>query len=270
MALNCPTCDSHCNAPVSVLAFPALLAFLMSVYTACVVTRPKKKAPMMRYPTAMAIRVTYFFLESSYFTKPCFSTWRRHRPEKKNIVIKCSTLMISHHHFLAATKQLYEWYFLSVCLSVCLSVTPFWLCSHHCIIMKLSGVITKDQGNVHAKGQGQRSKVKVTEVTTQLSRFRTVTSVWIHIWRWNDTYSLILLRRGALLFFKVIRQISRSHGAKNRRIWPRLGVSGLILKFEFANGYEMLHKAWSNIEEVPYFFSRSSVKLQGRTALKIV
>ena len=72
-----------------------------------------------------------------------------------------------------------------------------------------------------------RSKVKVTEVTTQLNRFRTVTPVWIHIWWWNDTYSLMLLRRGALLFLKVIRQISRSHGAKNRQIWPRLGVSGL-------------------------------------------
>ena len=71
-------------------------------------------------------------------------------------------------HFLAATKQLYEWYFLSVCPSVCPSVTPFWLCSHHRIIMKFSGVITLDQGKVHAKGQGQRSKVKVTEVTTQL------------------------------------------------------------------------------------------------------
>ena len=115
----------------------------------------------------------------------------------------------------------------SVCLSVCLSVTPFWLCSHHRIIMKFSGIITTDQGNVHAKGQGQRSKVKVTEVTTQLSRFRTVTPVWIHIWWWNDIYSLMLLRRGALLFFKVNRQIPRSHGAKNRRIWPRLGVSGL-------------------------------------------
>ena len=129
--------------------------------------------------------------------------------------------------FLAAPKQLYEWYFLSVCLSVCLSVTPFWLCFHHCIIMKLSGVITKNQGNVHAKNQGQSSNVKVTEVTTQLSRFWTVTPDWIQIWWWNDTYSLMLLRRGALLFFKVIRQISRSHGAKNRRIWPRLGVSGL-------------------------------------------
>ena len=133
--------------------------------------------------------------------------------------------------FLAATKQLYEWYFLSVCLSVCLSVrlsvTPFWLCSHHRIIMKFSGVITTDQGNVRAKGQGQRSKVKVTEVTTHLSRFRTVTPVWVHIWWRNDIYSLMLLRRGALLFFKVIGQSSRSYGAKNRQIWPRLGVSGL-------------------------------------------
>ena len=54
--------------------------------------------------------------------------------------------------FLAATKQLYKWYFpsvrpsvrLSVRPSVCLSVTPFWLCSHHRIIMKFSGVITND------------------------------------------------------------------------------------------------------------------------------
>ena len=119
----------------------------------------------------------------------------------------------------------------SVCLSVrpsvCLSVTPFWLCSHHPIIMKFSGVITSDKSDVHAKGQGQRSKVKVTEVTTQLYRFRTVTPVWIHVWWWNDAYSLIMLRRGALLFFKVICQISRSHGSKNCRIWPRLGVSGL-------------------------------------------
>ena len=155
-------------------------------------------------------------------------------------------------------------------MSVCPSVTPFWLCFHHRHIMKFSGIITKDQGKVHAKDQGQRSKVKVTEVTTQLNRFRTVTPVWIHIWWWNDTYSLMLHRRGALLFFKVIRQVSRSYGAKNRRIWPRLGVSRLVLQFEITNGYEMLHKAWSSIEEMPYCFPRSSIKFQGRPALKIV
>ena len=122
--------------------------------------------------------------------------------------------------FLAATKQLYEWYFLSVRLSVCLSVTPFWLCSHHRIIRKFSRGIANDRSDVHAKGQGQRSKVKVTEVTTQLNRFRTVTPVWIHIWWWNHAYGLMILRRGALLFFKVILQISRSHGSKKLEFDP--------------------------------------------------
>ena len=179
-------------------------------------------------------------------------------------------MKLLNYLFLAATKQLYKWYFPSVCPSVRLSVTPFSPCSHHRIIMKFSGVITMVKSDVHAKGQGQRSKVKVTEVNTQLSRFRTLTPVWIHIWQWNHAHSWKQHRRGALLFFKVIRQISRSHGSKNRRIWPRLGVSGLWLQFEYTNGYEMMHKAWSSVDGVPYCFSRSSVKFQGHTALKIV
>ena len=107
------------------------------------------------------------------------------------------------------------WMVQPVCLPVCLSVTPFWLCFHHRIIMKFSGVITKDRSDVRAKGQGQRSKVKVTEVTTQLNRFRTVTPVWIH----ND--------------------------------------DGMLLK------------TWCYLEELPYCFSRSSVKFQGHTGRKI-
>ena len=112
--------------------------------------------------------------------------------------------------FMAAEIKLSK----DVCLSVCLLITPFLLCSHHLIIIKFSEVITNDQSKVHAKGQGQRSKVKATEVTTQLNRFRTVIPVGIHIWWWNDAYSLMFLRRRALLFFKVIQQISRSHGSK--------------------------------------------------------
>ena len=34
--------------------------------------------------------------------------------------------------------------------------------------------------------------------------------------------------------------------------------------------YEMMHKALSRIEEVPYYFSKSYVKFQGHTALKII
>ena len=65
-----------------------------------------------------------------------------------------------------------------------------------------------------------RSKVKVTEVMTPFSRFRTVTPVWIHIWRWNDAQILVLLRRGVLLFFKVIFQ---DHTAKKSSILTQIG-----------------------------------------------
>ena len=41
------------------------------------------------------------------------------------------------------------------------------------------------------KRSRSRSEVKVTEVKTQFSSFRTVTPIWIHIWRRNDAQSLI-------------------------------------------------------------------------------
>ena len=65
----------------------------------------------------------------------------------------------------------------SVGLSVRPSVTPFSLCSYQRIIMDFPEVITNDRSDFHAKGQGQRLKVKVTEVKIQFSRFRTVTPV---------------------------------------------------------------------------------------------
>ena len=223
-----PDCNSSLNSPIAKKWCIKLEVAL-------------KRCPVVFQGHSSNFKVTWLVKSSNLTQIGCFRTlsqvwihqWLRNDAQSLKLHWRGALL------FLAATKQLYKWYFpsvrLSVCPSVCpsvrpsvcLSVTPFWLCSHHHIIMKLSGVITNDQSKVHAKGQGQRSKVKVTEVTTQLNRFRTVTPVWIHIWWWNDAYSLMLLRRGALLFFKVIRQISRSHGSKNRRIWPRLGVSGL-------------------------------------------
>ena len=44
----------------------------------------------------------------------------------------------------------------------------------------------------------------------------------------------------------------------------------LIARRNPANGYEMQHKAWSSIEEVPYHFWRSSIKFHGHTAQKSV
>ena len=80
--------------------------------------------------------------------------------------------------------------------------------------------------------QGHPSNFRVTQLKkssnlTHFGSFRTVTPVWIHKWQPNDAQGLKWHWRGALLFFKVIRQISRSHGSKNRWIWPKFGVSGL-------------------------------------------
>ena len=41
---------------------------------------------------------------------------------------------------------------------------------------------------------------------------------------------------------------------KNRQSWSELGISELLLQFAFIDGYKMMHKAWSSIKEVPYFF----------------
>ena len=188
---------------------------------------------------------------------------------KGRIVIADSALMTLYIAILSLTMMLmtctcvnkdyyYYYYFLTICPSarpsVCPSDSPLWLCPLHRIIMKFSGVITNDQSEVHAKDESQRSKVKVTEVKTQLNCFRTVSPVWIHIWwsnyaykrcpvifqgqpsnfkivdldpngrfrtvtpvwihQWlrNDAQNLRWHGRGALLYFKIICQISRSHG----------------------------------------------------------
>ena len=108
----------------------------------------------------------------------------------------------------------------SVCLCVCLSVTHLRLVSHHHIIMEFSRVITNDRSDDHAKGQGHGSKVKVTEVMTQLSLFRTIiTSVWIHIWWWNDAQCLMCVGEVPFCFSRSFIKF-QGHTAKNRRFWP--------------------------------------------------
>ena len=57
---------------------------------------------------------------------------------------------------------------------------------------------------------------------TQIRPFRTVTPVWIHQWVWNAAQSLKLHRRGALLFFMFIHQITRSQGSKNHQILTQI------------------------------------------------
>ena len=64
------------------------------------------------------------------------------------------------------------------------------------------------------------------------------------------------------VFFKNIHQISSSHWTTNRQFWAELGVFGLLLQFEFIDGYKMMHKVWCSTKEVFNAFSRSSLKLK--------
>ena len=64
--------------------------------------------------------------------------------------------------------------------------------------------------------------------------------------------------------------IVRGQRSRSQRSTSNLVISGPLLQFEFTYGNEIMHTAGSSIEEVPYCFSRSSVKFQGHTALKIV
>ena len=98
----------------------------------------------------------------TYFLSLLWKITRLERPQ--NLVCHCIKIV-----FLAATKQLNEWFSPSVrpsvCLSVCMTVTPFSLCSHHRIIMKFSGVIHQWQkwcpckkSRSEVKGQGRRGQ----------------------------------------------------------------------------------------------------------------
>ena len=101
--------------------------------------------------------------------------------------------------FLAANKQLYKWFSPPVCLSVCPPVTHFSLCSHHRIIIT-------------------RTKKKIDDCDPNRAfPDCNYSSSWIHRRLWNDAQRLEGVGRGSLLCFKVLNQISMSHGPKNQQ-----------------------------------------------------
>ena len=116
----------------------------------------------------------------------------------------------------------------------------------------------------------KRSRSEVTEVMTPFSRFRTVTPVWIHIWRWNDAQSLMLLWRGTLLLFNVIRQIFKVTRLKNKSlIFTQIG------RFRTVTPVWIHHWVWNDAPRLKQhkrgalFFSRSYVNFQGHARQKI-
>ena len=62
----------------------------------------------------------------------------------------------------------------------------------------------------------------------------------------------------------------RGQRSRTQRSKPNLDVSGPYLQFDFTYDDEMIHNAWCCLGEVPYWFSRSSVKFEGHRAKTIV
>ena len=68
------------------------------------------------------------------------------------------------------------------------------------------------------KNQGKRSKVKVTEVKSNFAP----------IWSLSDcNVNWQIVTKRYVVFFKINRQSSRSHGTKNRQFLPELSIFGL-------------------------------------------
>ena len=130
-------------------------------------------------------------------------------------------------YFLAATKQLFWRSCLSVCLSVHLSVCHTFFTMFMSLYYQLSSnfqkllALTKVMSMRKIKVRDQRSRSQRSkQILSQFGHFRTVTLVWIHIWLRNNAQSLKWYRKCALLYFKVICQISRLQGLKNRWFDP--------------------------------------------------
>ena len=111
---------------------------------------------------------------------------------------------------------------MSVCLSVCYTFFTMFLSSYH------HEIFTNNYYWQRWSISLQKVKfIEVEKMLCQFGYFWTVTPALIYRWLWNDAQSVKRLKRGALLFFKVIHQISRSHQPKNWWFWPKLNLSGL-------------------------------------------
>ena len=107
--------------------------------------------------------------------------WTEVKKKKKRDGVVCFNAMLIMQHmwsnvvhwsgFLAATKQLYKWYCPYVRPSVCHTFFTMFPSSYHHEIFR-----SYYHSQKWCPCKRSRSKVKVTEVNTQLSRFRTLNS----------------------------------------------------------------------------------------------
>ena len=154
------------------------------------------------------------------------------------------------------------------------TVTPVWIhrwlwndaqslmWHRRCALLFFKGIhqISRSQG------------AKKSPILTQIGRFRTVTPVWIH-WSMDLKWCTKLeaaYKRCLIVFqgqppnFKVAQD-------KKSPILTRIECfqTATPVWIHWSMDLKMMHKAWRTIEEMPYCFSRSSIKFQGHTGWKI-
>ena len=125
--------------------------------------------------------------------------------------------------FFVGSDQAAQWTVPSICLSVCPSVRHTLLqCFSHRIIMKFARLITIKRSDVHAKGQGQKSSIKVTEVKTNFAPSWAFPDRNFSLNSQKTTGWFTKLEAAynrCPIVFKDISQISRSHRTKIANIY---------------------------------------------------
>ena len=123
------------------------------------------------------------------------------------------------------------------------------------------------RSNDLSKNMSRSHRTKKSPILTQIEHFQTVSPGWIHQWLRNDAQNLKLVRRVALLFSRSSVKFQGHTGWKTNDL-------SLIWAFPVGNSnsnYRMAtkwHTLLLGVREIPYCFSRSSVKFQCLTGQK--
>ena len=121
----------------------------------------------------------------------------------------------------------------------------FWTLSDHHVQKSCPGKRSRSED----KGQGNRGQKPI---------FPTVNPVWIHRRLLNDAQSLKQHRRGAVLFFKIVSQISRSHVTK-MQIFTQIECFRTVTPVWIHRWQR--NDAQSLMHHMPYCFSMSFIKV---------
>ena len=144
---------------------------------------------------------------------------------------------------------------LSVCPSVSLSVTPFSQCSCHRIASwNFQELLPVTKGmsmrKVKVRGQRSRSQRSKPNLAFFYCDFRLQFSLNSYtMMKWCTCWCC--LGEVCYCFRRSCVKFQANTAKKIVEFLTKLGVSGLSLQFEFTNGYEMVHKAWSTIDKEP-------------------